>query len=72
VKTGKRQSASKASAVPGKAKRDAEAQQRDWSWVEATIWTERMLAALENGVKGGKWIISDGRMLSSLRTGFSP
>ena len=24
-------------------------------WVEASIWTERMLAALENGVKGGKW-----------------
>ncbi len=23
------------------------------SWVEASIWTERMLAALENGVKGG-------------------
>jgi RNA-directed DNA polymerase len=23
--------------------------------VEASIWTERMLAALENGVKGGKW-----------------
>ena len=26
-----------------------------WSWVETTIWTERMLAALGNGVKGGKW-----------------
>lgn len=26
-----------------------------WSWVEASIWTERMLAALEKGVKGGKW-----------------
>ena len=23
--------------------------------MEASIWTERMLAALENGVKGGKW-----------------
>jgi RNA-directed DNA polymerase len=23
--------------------------------VEASIWTDRMLAALENGVKGGKW-----------------
>jgi RNA-directed DNA polymerase len=28
---------------------------RNWEWVEASIWTERMLAALENGVKGGKW-----------------
>jgi RNA-directed DNA polymerase len=24
-------------------------------WVEPTIWTERMLTALEQGVKGGKW-----------------
>jgi len=28
---------------------------RLWSWVEASVWTERMLAALGNGVKGGKW-----------------
>jgi len=26
-----------------------------WGWTEATVWTNRMLAALENGVKGGKW-----------------
>jgi len=26
-----------------------------WEWVEAQVWTERMLAALGNGVKGGKW-----------------
>jgi RNA-directed DNA polymerase len=26
-----------------------------WPWVEASVWTERMLTALENGVKGGKW-----------------
>jgi len=26
-----------------------------WSWTEETIWTENMLTALENGVKGGKW-----------------
>ena len=24
-------------------------------WVEAGVWTDRMLAALGNGVKGGKW-----------------
>ncbi|MFZ1712192.1 MAG: hypothetical protein WAT53_03910 [Nitrosomonas sp.] len=23
--------------------------------VESSVWTERMLAALVNGVKGGKW-----------------
>src|ERR1700674_2451069 len=28
---------------------------RDWSWTEPTVWTGRMLAALEQGVKGGKW-----------------
>ena len=28
---------------------------RDRSWVEASIWTPRMLSALDNGVKGGKW-----------------
>ena len=26
-----------------------------WTWVEPAIWTERMIAALETGVKGGKW-----------------
>jgi RNA-directed DNA polymerase len=26
-----------------------------WKWVEPSVWTERMLRALEEGVKGGKW-----------------
>lgn len=26
-----------------------------WGWVEPAIWSDRMLAALEQGVKGGKW-----------------
>lgn len=26
-----------------------------WSWAEATVWSDAMLAALENGVKGKKW-----------------
>lgn len=26
-----------------------------WSWVEESVWTDRMLATLEKGVKGGKW-----------------
>jgi RNA-directed DNA polymerase len=29
--------------------------QDKWSWVDASIWTTRMLAALGNGVQGGKW-----------------
>ena len=50
-----RQSESEASVVPERATQGAETQGRDWSWVEASVWNERMLAALENGVKGGKW-----------------
>ena len=26
-----------------------------WWWVEHSLWTDRMLTALETGVKGGKW-----------------
>jgi RNA-directed DNA polymerase len=49
------QSESQASAVPARATQGAEIQGRNGSWVEATVWSERMLAALGNGVKGGKW-----------------
>ena len=50
VKSSNRQSISYVSPVPATAKQGTET----GSWVEASIWTERMLAALENGVKGGK------------------
>ena len=49
------QSESEASVVPEKATQGAETQGRDWTWVEAAVWNERMLAALGNGVRGGKW-----------------
>jgi len=26
-----------------------------WAWTEPKVWTNRMLAALQHGVKGGKW-----------------
>lgn len=26
-----------------------------WGWVERAVWSERMLKALETGVRGGKW-----------------
>jgi RNA-directed DNA polymerase len=45
-------------AVPGMAKQGEETQsQRDnrWDWVEPAVWTDRMRAALETGVKGGRW-----------------
>ena len=41
-------------AVPQGAKQAGEIRGRR-PWVEAAVWTERMLAALEQGVKGGKW-----------------
>ncbi|MGH7220049.1 MAG: group II intron reverse transcriptase/maturase [Nitrospiraceae bacterium] len=41
-------------AVSDGAKQAGEIWQR-WSWVERTVWTERMLTALEQGVRGGKW-----------------
>jgi RNA-directed DNA polymerase len=40
-------------AVP-EAKQAGETRAR-WAWVEPCVWTERMLTALETGVKGGKW-----------------
>lgn len=42
-------------AVPEGAKQGTEIQHRDRWWMEATIWTERMVSALDNGVKGDKW-----------------
>ena len=41
--------------VPETAKQGPETKERRWAWVEASVWTERMLAALDNGVQGGKW-----------------
>jgi RNA-directed DNA polymerase len=43
-----------APAVPGRAKQGAEAR-GDFTWVEASVWTDRMVSALVNGVKGGRW-----------------
>jgi len=49
-----RQTETKLAQVPEKAKQVREPRGR-WSWVEPSVWTERMLTALEAGVKGGKW-----------------
>src|SRR3984893_6770073 len=48
-----RKEAQRASAVPARATQGAEA--RNWSWVEASVWTVRIVSALVNGVKGGRW-----------------
>ena len=39
--------------VPARATQ-ADSMPAQWSWVVRTVWTERMLAALGNGVKGDK------------------
>ena len=47
--------AQKVAAVPGTAKQGTDALDPPRGWAEASIWTERMVSALVNGVKGGKW-----------------
>lgn len=57
--------------VPEEARRAGEIWGR-WSWVELSVWTERMLTALENGVKGGKWysLMDKVYSLGNLRSAF--
>lgn len=54
------------------AKQAAEIQAR-WAWVEPTVWSARMLTALENGVKGGKWfsLIDKVYAVANLRAAFT-
>src|SRR3990167_21631 len=40
--------------VPETANLNGEIREK-WKWVEPAVWTERMLAALEKGVKENKW-----------------
>ena len=44
-----------------------------WDWAEPAVWTERMLTALEQGVKGGKWfrLIDKVYALPNLRQAFA-
>lgn len=44
----------KPAAVPDKATQAGDIRAR-WAWVEPSVWTDRMLEALETGVKGGRW-----------------
>ena len=44
-----------------------------WSWVEPCVWTDRMLTALEQGVRGGRWysLIDKVYARSTLRAAFA-
>ena len=43
-------------AVAAKPQQAREALCQQWDWVERTVWTDRMLTALQSGaIKGGKW-----------------
>lgn len=41
--------------VPVKATQASSIEPGNRDWIDRAIWTERMLAALDNGVKGNKW-----------------
>lgn len=58
--------------VPLGARQAGEAPDR-WSWVEPSVWSERMLTALEEGVKGGKWysLIDKVSSPANLRSAFA-
>lgn len=43
------------SLVPKRAKQEREHLSLIRDWAEPSVWTDKMLAALERGVKGGKW-----------------
>ena len=42
-----------------------------WSWTEPSVWTDRMLTALENGVKGGKWFSLIDKVFSTRQSAVS-
>jgi len=58
--------------VPHEAKQVGDARSR-WPWVEPSVWTDRMLTALENGVKGGKWysLMDKVHSMDTLRSAFA-
>lgn len=58
--------------VPNAAKQVGDIWDR-WSWVEPSVWTERMLTTLEKGVKGGKWFSLIDKVYSekNLRSAFA-
>ena len=44
-----------------------------WAWTAPEVWTERMLTALEQGVRGGRWytLMDKVYALPTLRAAFA-
>lgn len=61
-----------AAAVPDTAN-PADAIRARWAWVAPEVWTDRMLTALEEGVKGGRWytLMDKVAALPTLRAAFA-
>jgi RNA-directed DNA polymerase len=59
-------------AVPATATQAGEVRAR-WAWTEPAVWTDRMLTALEQGVKGGRWfsLVDKVYALATLRAAFA-
>lgn len=57
--------------VPARDRQGGEIRAR-WAWVEPEVWTERMLTALETGVKGNRWfsLMDKVYRLETLATGW--
>jgi hypothetical protein len=69
-----RQSEGTPGTVPERASRAGDAKARNrWGFVEPSVWTERMLAALDRGVKGGRWysLMDKVRAEGNLRAAFA-
>jgi RNA-directed DNA polymerase len=62
----------KPAGVPETATQAGEIRSR-WDWAEPSVWTERMLTALEEGVKGNKWysLMDKVYALPNLRAAFT-
>jgi RNA-directed DNA polymerase len=58
--------------VPTRARQAGEVRAR-WAWTEPSVWTDRMLAALERGLEGGVWFSLWDKVwrLENLRSAFA-
>ncbi len=72
VRSGMNESASEEAIVPETAEQVSPMPKAQRPWVGRSVWTDRMWAALGNGVKDERWFTATGRMQSSLLRDCSP